>query len=127
MRARLWTQGISRNKEQIERSSRLTEDAAIELGAEIIANGATLIIGIAALVLQQSISAAQDKKKHECEVSQMERIERGILEIQNKVFDQGLLIAQQDAKIRELERKILALPSYGKIVKTHSQNNKAKS
>lgn len=115
VRTRLWTQGIRRSKEQIEKSSQMSDEAAIELGAEIVAVTLTCFISFTAIIMQQSISAATEKKKAEAEENVLQRIEKNQLELHRKVFDLGLELQKQDAKIRELDRKIISIPGYGTL------------
>ena len=115
VRVRLWTQGITRNKEQVEKSARMSEEAALELGAEIVANTVTFAIGIIAIVMQQSIVSATEKKKEKEQEIEARKIEEGVFELERKVFDLGLTLEQIDARLRELDRKVLSLPGYGKI------------
>lgn len=115
VRVRLWTQGIRRDKSQIEKSSQMSEEAAVELGAEIVANTVTFGIGLIAILMQQSIVAAQERKKVKAEENQMQRIENNVLELQRKVLDLGLEVQRQSANLRELERIVVALPGYAKV------------
>ncbi|XP_039247438.1 optic atrophy 3 protein homolog isoform X1 [Styela clava] len=127
VRTRLWTQGIRRTKEQIEKSSQMSEEAAIELGAEIVANTFTFIIGLLAILMQQSISAATERKKVEAEENILQRIEKNQLELHRKVLELGLDLQKQDTKIRELNRKVLSLPQYGTLPQQHEKTNISKS
>ena len=126
MRVRLWTQGITRNKEQVEKSARMSEEAALELGAEIVANAVTFGIGIIAIVMQQSIASATEKKKEKEQEKETRKIEDGVLYLERKVFDLGLTLEELDARLRELNRTIVSLPGYGKI-KEKLPNDYAKS
>lgn len=93
----------------------MTEEAAVELGAEIVANTVTFGIGLVAILMNQSISAAQERKKAKKEESQMQSVDRSILELQQKILDLGLHIEKQDAKLRKFERTLVALPQYAKL------------
>ena len=115
---RLWTQGIRRNKEQVEKSAKMSEEAALELGAEIVANTVTFGIGIIAIVMQQSIASATEKKREKKHEKEVKKMEQNVLELERKVFDLGLTLEEINAKLRELDRTILSLPGYGKIVPT---------
>ncbi|XP_076816997.1 optic atrophy 3 protein homolog isoform X1 [Clavelina lepadiformis] len=115
VRVRLWTQGITRNKEQVERSAKMSEEAALELGAEIVANSVTFAIGLMAIVMQQSIAAATEKKKELKESEETERVETGILELRRDVLDLGLTVQELDARLRELNRTILSMKSYNTV------------
>jgi len=115
VRVRLWTQGITRNKEQVEKSARMSEEAALELGAEIVANTVTFGIGIIAIIMQQSIASATEKKREIKQEKETRRVEQSVLELQQKVFDLGLTLEEIDARLRELDRTIVSLPGYNKI------------
>lgn len=115
VKVRLWAQGIRRDKSQIEKSSQMSEEAAVELGAEIVANTVTFGIGLVAILMQQSISAAQERKKVKAEENQMKTIETNVLELQRKILDLGLEVHRQDTKLRELERIVVSTPGYAKV------------
>ena len=65
----------------------MSDEAAIELGAEIVAVTLTCFISFTAIIMQQSISAATEKKKAEAEENVLQRIEKNQLELHRKVFD----------------------------------------
>ncbi|XP_002127333.3 optic atrophy 3 protein homolog isoform X1 [Ciona intestinalis] len=114
IRVRLWSQGIHRNKEQVERSAHMNDEAALELGAEIVANSATFIVGLLAIIMQQSIVAATEKKKEKQEEQDLMKMETNILELRRQVLDIGLSVEQMDAKVRELTRHVVSMKGYGK-------------
>uniref|UniRef100_H2ZKZ0 Optic atrophy 3 protein homolog n=1 Tax=Ciona savignyi TaxID=51511 RepID=H2ZKZ0_CIOSA len=114
VRVRLWSQGIHRNKEQVEKSARLSDEAALELGAEIVANSATFIVGLLAIIMQQSIVAATEKKKEKEEQLETKRIEENLIDLRRQVLDIGLSLQEMDARIRELTRTVVAMKGYGK-------------
>lgn len=122
---RLWTQGIRRNKEQVEKSAHMSDEAALELGAEIVANSVTFVIALVAIVMQQYISAATEKKKEKAEETQLKRIEINQLELSRKVVELGLRVHEQDAKLRELTRTVVTIPGYGSST-SQKQNKKSK-
>lgn len=115
VRVRLWSQGITRSKEQVEKSAKLSEEAALELGAEIIANSMTFAIGIIAIIMQQSIAAATEKKRELESEEENKNLEVNIMELKNKVFDLGLNLEVLDARLRELNRTIMSMDGYNKI------------
>nr|CAB3264566.1 optic atrophy 3 protein homolog [Phallusia mammillata] len=123
VRVRLWNQGIHRNKEQVERSARMSEEAALELGAEIVANTTTFIIGLMAILMQQSIASATEKKKEFEENAESKRIESAILDIRRQVLDLGLTVEQLDARMREMNRTITAMKSYNQASTEVAANN----
>ena len=112
---RLWTQGLNRSKDQIERSARLTNEAAVELGAEIVVNSVTVIIGLASIILQQSIAARTEEKKEMKKKSEHLKLEADVLELRQKVFDIGLSFQELDTKMREINRTIVAMKNYDAV------------
>ena len=112
MRVRLWAQGISRNKEQVERSAKMSEEAALELGAEIVANFLTFVVGLMAIILQQSIASATEKNNEE-HGSETQKIE-AIVELKEKVFVMSLNVEKLESKLDELNRTVLLMKTYNK-------------
>jgi len=93
----------------------MSEDAALELGAEIVANSVTFIIGLMAIIMQQSIASATEKKKEKKETAEAERIETTMLDMRRQILDVGMRVEQLDAQLREMNRTIVAMKEYGKI------------
>ena len=112
---RLWTQGIQRNKDQVEKSAKLSEEAALELGAEIVANSVTFGIGLLAIIMQQSIVSATEKKREKLQDEESRKVELGILELQSTVFEMGLRLETMDAQLRQMNRTIMSMEAYNKI------------
>ena len=119
----MWSQGITRSKEQVEKSARLPEEAALELGAEIVANTVTFAIGIIAIIMQQTIASATEKKREIKNEEESRQTEVTILELKKKVFDMGLTLEVLDARIRELNRTVMSMEGYNKIKFGSSKNN----
>lgn len=102
----------------------MSEEAALELGAEIVANTTTFIIGLMAIVMQQTIASATEKKKEFQENVEAKRIETAILDIRRQVLDLGLTVEQLDARMREMNRTVLAMKSYNQAsVQVEKKNN----
>jgi len=117
LRLRLYSQGLKRNKEQLERSAHMSDEAALDLGAELVANTATLFIGLVAIAMQQSLSSASEKKKKE-ELEEKERHKQEEIEhLKAKVLDLGITLEHLDTKIREMNRTILSMSAYNKASK----------
>jgi len=115
LRMRLYSQGLQRNKEQIERSARMSDEAALDLGAELVANTATLGIGLVAIIIGQSLAASAEKEKKaqqaEVEREQQEKIE----ELENKVLELGFAYSKLDTQYRGLERTVLFMKGYNEV------------
>ena len=93
----------------------MTEEAALELGAEIVANTVTFAIGIIAIIMQQSIAAATEKKREKKHEKEARKVDAQLSELESKLFEMGLMLEELDARSRELNRTIMSLPGYGKI------------
>ena len=112
---RLYSQGLQRNKEQIERSARMSDEAALDLGAELVANTATLGIGLIAIIIGQSLSASAEKEK-KAQQAEVEREQREKIEdLENKVLELGLAYSQLDTQYRGLERTVLFMKGYNEV------------
>jgi len=115
LRMRLYSQGLQRNKEQIERSARMSDEAALDLGAELVANTATLGIGLIAIIIGQSLSASAEKEK-KAQQAEVEREQREKIEdLENKVLELGLAYSQLDTQYRGLERTVLFMKGYNEV------------
>ena len=80
----------------------LSEEAAVELGAEII--GETFLFSVAVGTISFEYFRQQRKEQeHEGEQTS------AISELQSRVEELGIFVEQQDAKIRELQRNMLNL------------------
>ncbi|XP_038075070.1 optic atrophy 3 protein homolog [Patiria miniata] len=80
----------------------LTEEAAVEQGAEII--GETFLFAVAVGTIAFEYYRQQRKdQKHEGEQTS------AITELQQRVEELGITIEEQDAKIRELNRQVVGL------------------
>jgi len=117
IRVRLWTQGIHRNKEQVERSARMSDEAALDLGAEIVANVVTFVIGLAAIVMQQSIAAAAEKKKEDEQENESDKIESTLQNLTEKVENLDITVLNIQERLNEINETVA-------LIKSHHTDNK---
>jgi len=115
IKLRLWSQGLSRSKDQIERSARLSNEAAVELGAEIVVQSVAVVIGLASIILQQTIAARSEEAKEQKARSDSLKLESDVLELRQKVMDIGLTLQELDARMRQVDRTIVALKNYDAV------------
>ena len=90
----------------MEKSARLSDEAALELGAEIVANVVTFIIGLAAIVMQQSIAAATEKKKEEEEEKESEKIETTLQNLRTKVENMDITVLNIQERLQEIHETV---------------------
>ena len=99
----------------------MSDEAALDLGAELVANTATLGIGLVAIVIGQSLAASAEKeKKAQQAEAERERLEK-IEELENKVLELGFAYSKLDTQYRGLERTVLFMKGYNEV------SNKEKS
>ena len=99
----------------------MSDEAALDLGAELVANTATLGIGLVAIVIGQSLAASAEKEKKAREAeAERERLEK-IEELENKVLELGFAYSKLDTQYRGLERTVLFMKGYNEV------SNKEKS
>ena len=92
----------------------MSEEAALELGAEIVANAVTFIIGLMAILLQQHIASATEKKRESSQWNDIERNEMNLLELRENVLHLGSSVNDLQEKIEELNRTIILMKTYNK-------------
>ena len=95
----------------------MTDEAALDLGAELVANTVTIVIGLVAIALQQSLSASSDSKKNAEQQAKDQRHLERVQQLENRLFDVGFQVEHLDTKIRELNRTILSMKSYNSVSK----------
>lgn len=78
----------------------LSHEAAVELGAEMIGETFIFTVAVGCLAFEYWRQARKEEKH---ENKQTEAIER----LENRVNELGLILEQQDAKLREMNRFIL--------------------
>ncbi|XP_002736065.1 optic atrophy 3 protein homolog [Saccoglossus kowalevskii] len=77
----------------------LSEAAAVELGAEILGESFIFTVGVGVLVAEFWRQSRNEQHKEDTQND-------SIKELQMKVEEMGFIVEQQDAKIRELNRRI---------------------
>ncbi|XP_056622377.1 optic atrophy 3 protein homolog [Triplophysa dalaica] len=82
----------------------LNEDAAAELGAELLGEAIIFIIGGGCMVLEYSRQAANSRRKEEELTENMNNLHTQLGEL-------ALATETMDAQIREINRLLLSLPS----------------
>ncbi|GAA6088221.1 hypothetical protein Q7C36_009999 [Tachysurus vachellii] len=82
----------------------LNEDAAAELGAELLGEAIIFIIGGGCLVLEYSRQAANSRRKEE-------ELNVTISSLQTQIGELALTTETLDAQLREVNRLLLSLPS----------------
>ncbi|KAK7104962.1 putative OPA3-like protein CG13603 [Littorina saxatilis] len=100
-RLRLMGMGKAKNVE------RLTEDMAIELGAEMLGEFIIFTVAAGTLLLEYNKSVTKEALKEEREKHQM-------LMLKSKLQDLDLITAVQEAQIRELQRSVDDLEAQNK-------------
>ena len=117
VRVRLWTQGITRNKKQVEISARMSDEAALESGAEIVANFVTFIIGLAAIIMQQSMSAAAEKQKETTQENESEKIETTLFNLTERVEHMDTAMKTIQEKLNEINETVAIIKSQQKTAR----------
>ncbi|XP_053328669.1 optic atrophy 3 protein [Spea bombifrons] len=79
----------------------LNEEAAAELGAELLGEAIIFVVGGGCLVAEYARQAANTRRKEE-------ELEARLHEMEQKITSLGLLTEEVDAKVRETERKLVA-------------------
>lgn len=82
----------------------LNEDAAAELGAELLGEAIIFLIGGGCLVLEYSRQAANSRRKEE-------ELNLTIANLQTQLGELALTTETLDAQLREVNRLLLSLPS----------------
>ncbi|XP_066541004.1 optic atrophy 3 protein homolog isoform X3 [Hoplias malabaricus] len=82
----------------------LNEDAAAELGAELLGEAIIFLIGGGCMVLEYSRQAANSRRKEE-------ELNQTISSLQTQLGELALTTETLDAQLREVNRLLLSLPS----------------
>ncbi|XP_070569460.1 optic atrophy 3 protein homolog [Ptychodera flava] len=87
----------------------LSESAAVELGAEIIGETFIFTVGVGVIVAEFWRQSRNEQHKEDQQND-------SIKELYNKVEELGLMMEQQDARLRELNRRIASL-DHGRLLR----------
>lgn len=82
----------------------LNEDAAAELGAELLGEAIIFLIGGGCMVLEYSRQAANSRRKEE-------ELNQTITSLQTQIGELALTTETLDAQLREVNRLLLSLPA----------------
>ncbi|XP_040902434.1 optic atrophy 3 protein homolog [Toxotes jaculatrix] len=82
----------------------LNEDAAAELGAELLGEAVIFLIGGGCMVLEYSRQAANSRRKEE-------ELQETITSLQTQLAELTLTTETLDAQLREVNRQLLYLPA----------------
>lgn len=81
----------------------LNEDAAAELGAELLGEAIIFLVGGGCMVLEYSRQAANSRRKEE-------ELNETITGLQTQIAELTLTTETLDAQLRELNRHLLSIP-----------------
>lgn len=81
----------------------LNEDAAAELGAELLGEAVIFLVGGGCMVLEYSRQAANSRRKEE-------ELNETITGLQTQIAELTLTTETLDAQLRELNRYLLSIP-----------------
>ncbi|XP_072308973.1 optic atrophy 3 protein homolog [Eucyclogobius newberryi] len=81
----------------------LNEDAAAELGAELLGEGIIFLIGGGCMVLEYSRQAANTRRKED-------ELNATIISLQTQIAEVALTTETLDAQLREVNRQLLSFP-----------------
>ncbi|XP_018620406.1 optic atrophy 3 protein homolog [Scleropages formosus] len=82
----------------------LNEEAAAELGAELLGEAIIFMVGGACMVLEYSRQAANSRRKEE-------ELNQNITSLQTQLAELTLVTETLDAQLREVNRVLVALPA----------------
>lgn len=82
----------------------LNEDAAAELGAELLGEAVIFLIGGGCMVLEYSRQAANSRRKEE-------ELNETIISLQTQLAELSLTTETLDARLREVNRQLLSFPT----------------
>uniref|UniRef100_A0A8C7Y700 Outer mitochondrial membrane lipid metabolism regulator OPA3 n=1 Tax=Oryzias sinensis TaxID=183150 RepID=A0A8C7Y700_9TELE len=82
----------------------LNEEAAAELGAELLGEAIIFLIGGGCMVLEYSRQAANSRRKEE-------ELNETIISLQTQIGELTLITETLDAQLREVNRLVLSLPA----------------
>lgn len=83
---------------------RLNEEAAAELGAELLGEAIIFLIGGGCMVLEYSRQAANSRRKEE-------ELNETMISLQTQIGELTLITETLDAQLREVNRLVLSLPA----------------
>lgn len=83
---------------------RLNEEAAAELGAELLGEAIVFLIGGGCMVLEYSRQAANSRRKEE-------ELNETISDLQTQIAELSLTSETLDAQLREVNRLLRSLPA----------------
>lgn len=81
----------------------LNEDAAAELGAELLGEGIIFLIGGGCMVLEYTRQSANSRRKEE-------ELNDTIISLQTQIAELTLTTETLDAQLREFNRQLLSFP-----------------
>lgn len=81
----------------------LNEDAAAELGAELLGESIVFLIGGGCMVLEYSRQAANSRRKEE-------ELNETITQLQTELAELALTTETLDAQLREVNRQLMSFP-----------------
>lgn len=81
----------------------LNEDAAAELGAELLGEAVIFLVGGGCMVLEYSRQAANSRRKEE-------ELNETVTGLQTQIAELTLTTETLDAQLRELNRHLLSIP-----------------
>ena len=81
----------------------LSEEAAVELGANIIGESFLFTVAVGTIAFEYARQARKETKREEQEMEDIDSL-------QKKVEELGIQLEQQDARIREIHRLVIAEP-----------------
>lgn len=82
----------------------LNEEAAAELGAELLGEAIVFLIGGGCMVLEYSRQAANSRRKEE-------ELNGTLADLQTQIAELSLTTETLDAQLREVNRLLLSLPA----------------
>lgn len=81
----------------------LNEEAAAELGAELLGEGVIFLIGGGCMILEYSRQAANSRRKEE-------ELNAAITDLQTQLAELTLTTETLDAQLREVNRRLVSIP-----------------
>ncbi|XP_071962892.1 optic atrophy 3 protein homolog [Antedon mediterranea] len=82
----------------------LPEEAAVELGAEMLGEGIVFSVAVGTIVFEYWRQSRKEEQKEDVQTE-------GIRSLNERVSELEILLEQQDARLREMNRIVVALPS----------------
>lgn len=81
----------------------LNEDAAAELGAELLGEAVIFLVGGGCMVLEYSRQSANSRRKEE-------ELNETVTSLQTQIAELALTTETLDAQLREFNRQLLSIP-----------------